>query len=90
MLEDVYAYVDSWHETTTDLPLNQFLGMTQEEYECWSEEPQCLRLIVQSHAIGRKFNPHKALGLAARSSNPGEAQTIEKWLIRTGRISSQS
>ena len=40
--EDIDDFIGTWHESDTDLPLPEFLGMTDKEYEMWVENPKRL------------------------------------------------
>ena len=38
MLDDVDAYVAFWHEHSMVQSLQEFLGFTDEEYDCWMKD----------------------------------------------------
>lgn len=39
-------FVSAWHETSGPLELDEFLGMTSDEYRLWVENPRSWRFIV--------------------------------------------
>ena len=49
LVDDVYAFIDEWHSSDSQLQLSQYLGMTAEEYALWLEKPESLRFIVYAH-----------------------------------------
>jgi hypothetical protein len=95
LLEDIDDFVDVWHDAPGDSKiasqsLEEFLGMTEEEYRLWVERPESLRFIAAAHKMHEPIttilssrNPY---GLAARAGNQGVAQELLQWLIERGRV----
>lgn len=44
--EDIEDFVDHWHEGETACSLTEFLGMSDDEYALWVEQPATLELVV--------------------------------------------
>lgn len=38
-MDKIHDYIDWWHETESELPLHEFLGMTENQYGQWVENP---------------------------------------------------
>jgi hypothetical protein len=95
LLEDIDNFVDVWHDAANEskiasLSLDEFLGMSADEYRLWVERPESLRFIAAAHrhnqpvaAILRKEDRY---GLAARAEDQGEAHELLRWLIDRGRV----
>ena len=47
-LDEIDDYIDEWHDSdsTNDLELHEFLGMSWEEYSLWAIKPSLLEEIV--------------------------------------------
>lgn len=45
-LSDIDHFVDEWHESDSDKSIEEFLGMTFEEYALWVENPNTLKYII--------------------------------------------
>ena len=45
-LERISYYVEIWHLLDSKMPLHEYLGMTQEEYVQWVQNPNCLSEMV--------------------------------------------
>lgn len=78
-------YVSEWHNGKSSLDLDEYLGMTPDEYALWVENPASLRAIVfqRMHNIqlpkGDWVEVHQ---LAARSASIGEfnCERLMAWL----------
>jgi hypothetical protein len=95
LLEDIDDFVDVWHDAPADSKiasqaLEEFLGMTREEYRLWVERPESLRFIAAAHKtnspVARILASCNEYGLAARASDQGEAKELLQWLIERGRV----
>jgi hypothetical protein len=89
-LTEIDEYIEKWHTSETDVPINEFLGMNLDEYALWVERPESLRFILFSRrygfSIGEAIDQMNELQLAARASDAKELDAVIKWLKRTGRI----
>jgi len=84
-LTDVDDYIDSWHESDTNLPIHEFLGMTKSEYTLFVRDESNLGYIVSAHRNGDKIeNFIKKISLAARSDDHAKSEQLEKWLRDEG------
>ncbi len=44
--DDIYAFIDRWHESDNTGTLATYLGMTADEYARWVEKPETLDAIL--------------------------------------------
>ena len=58
---DIDDFVNRWHEGNDPKELSEFLGMTEEEYDLWVEQPESLRHIL--YARRHKMPLAEALAL---------------------------
>ena len=56
MPEDVDAYVECWHRSSTNESIATFLGMNDEEYSQWLLDPDALVNIVSVRARNTTLN----------------------------------
>jgi hypothetical protein len=94
-LREINADIDAWHETDTTEPLNEWLGMSFDEYALYVERPQALRYILQARKYGvdissflHDANAMEATALAARGASAAEVEELLRWLRKTGRLDS--
>ncbi len=48
--DDIDDFIDRWHLGNASCSLAQFLGMSDDEYALWVENPSALDRIIQAHA----------------------------------------
>ncbi len=53
--EDIDDFIDHWHEGQAVCSLAEFLGMSDDEYALWVEQPATLDLIIQAHEVGMRL-----------------------------------
>jgi hypothetical protein len=94
LLEDIEDFVETWHDAPDDSSiaaqsLEEFLGMTWDEYRLWVERPEALRFIAAAHRQGKPIatilSSVDRYGLAARAGDQREAHELLQWLIERGR-----
>lgn len=92
VMDEIDDFVEVWHtDDAIEEPIHQFLGMTEEEYALWVEQPGSLRLILAARdenaplyeAIERfvELEP-----ITARAADSEAARVVLQWLRKTGRI----
>jgi hypothetical protein len=95
LLEDIDNFIDVWHDAPNDakiasLSLEEFLGMSADEYRLWVERPESLRFIAAAHRyqqpVSAILGKEDRYGLAARAEDQGEAHELLRWLIERGRV----
>ena len=90
LLEEIDDYILQWHEADTNLPVYDYLGMTEEEYLLWLEDDSYLRYVILAHkenrAISDVLSDYLSPRLAARTDSPDEVQRIYNWLARNGKL----
>ena len=47
-LDKIDDYIDQWHDSSSELELYDYLGMTQKEYRLWVHVPDILWLIIMA------------------------------------------
>ena len=86
LLYEIDDYIETWHTSDSLLPLHEFLGMTEQEYEAWVEDETALSTILFFRKNDTRFvrrNPTSKSNdykLAARTNSPEEARKIHNWL----------
>jgi len=91
LYEEIDDYFVEWHNSDSDETVYEFLGMTEEEYGLWVENDSVLKSIFYARRNGISImdfiQKDNGQSLAARASSREEAEFVQKWLIRTGRVS---
>lgn len=89
--DEIDDFVDLWHESDTERPLFEFLGLTRDEYALWVERPDSLKFVLYARKHDRPLagvhSSSEAYTLAARSISPEDVEELIGWLRQTGRIS---
>ena len=49
--EEIDEFVNQWHDSGSDLPIHEYLGMTRDEYLSWVRDPDVLPDIVRARDI---------------------------------------
>ena len=49
--EDIDEFVGKWHESDSEVPIYEYLGMTRDEYRSWVKDPNALSRIVRTREI---------------------------------------
>jgi hypothetical protein len=95
LLQDIDDFIDDWHDApdgswAASQSLEEFLGMTPDEYTLWVERPESLRFIAAAHKAKQPVSAilasRDSWGLAARANEQSEAHELLQWLIDRGRI----
>ena len=88
--DEIDDFVDRWHESAGAIPLNEFLGLTRDEYALWVERPDSLTFLLDARKHVPPFggfpSAAEAYRSAARSFSPTNVEELLAWLKRTGRI----
>jgi hypothetical protein len=81
LLEEIDDYVENWHLGGTGLSLQEYIGLTREEYATWVHDADSMRLIVSARKYGKPLAEWKQESLiAARAKNPAEAKKALEWI----------
>lgn len=75
--------VDAWHDSDDPRTLREYLGFSNEEYQCWLHKPDCVRDILFCRDRKTPFmadNQEQNLALAARCSDPETIFNLDEWL----------
>ena len=88
LLEDIDDFVAEWHMSDVGAPIHDYLGMTQEEYFLWVEDPKVLPDIVNSRhyavPIADLAAMHNTVSMAARSDDGGNPRDLIEWIEHSG------
>ena len=94
--EDIDDFVVRWHDASegsvaASRSLEEFLGMTWDEYRLWVERPESLRFIAAAHRANQPVETvlEASAGVAARADDQSEARKLLQWLIERGRVKEQ-
>lgn len=97
LIEDFDDYVSSWHaadasDPIANMALHEYLGLSWEDYRLAIEHPSSMRFIVAAKRANQSvqdvLTAVNASGVAARSEDFSEAQSLLAWLQKTGRVKS--
>lgn len=87
---DIDAFVERWHAEEGGPGIEDFLGMSSEEYGLFVEEPRSLRFILAAHERDESVSDVLAEAdehaIAARGLDAGDARKVQNWLRETGRL----
>ncbi len=87
---DIDDYVAKWHESDSDISLEEYLGMSGDEYNAWLLDDSMLSYIIKAHKEKNNFQDialSDYKNIAARNSNSNEIKVIVQWLKSNGRRS---
>ena len=80
---EIDDYVAKWHEHESDLPLGEYLGMSDVEYNAWVLDDSVLPYIIKAHKDKSNFKEMTLSNyenIAARNSNSKEVTVLINWL----------
>jgi hypothetical protein len=89
---EVDGYVQRWHESDSELSIEDWLGFSREEYALFVEKPAFLRAILMARRNGMSLKDAIDVAtdggaqIAARGVPPEDIPKIRKWLEQTGRL----
>lgn len=88
LYEEIDEFVKAWHEGDSKEAIEDYLGMTNQEYSLWVSDPKVLPFIITAHRdntpILKLLEELESLPLAARASTPEKAMQLMKWLKDQG------
>lgn len=91
LLDEIDDFIDEWHSGDSIEPLHSFLGMTQDEYRLWVDDPSALKYILSAHRENIPVNllissdyEHNQMKIAARAGNVTELQRLFDWINKRG------
>lgn len=80
---EIEEYISKWHNEETGLKLNEFLGMSNMEYNAWILDDSILPFIIKAHKNNIKFEEMELSNyeqIAARNSDSREVVSLINWL----------
>jgi hypothetical protein len=87
MIDEIDDFVEAWHASDTDLSLEAFLGLKDEDYHLWVMKPNALPMILACYSDDPGFSEavndnefDYELQLAARSSSRVDLRALKDWL----------
>jgi hypothetical protein len=90
VLEQVDDFVDQWHLGHDDVTLHDFLGLSQDEYSLWINDPDVLPYVIYSRKQHKPFvqvvndDYYDNGRLAARPDQGQKIRVLQEWLQRQG------
>ncbi len=86
LLSEVDDYIDSWHDSDSNMPLHEFLGMTKAEYALYVEDEKYLATIITARREKRDIKQiiKSQVAMAARSDNQAKSERLQRWLRNEG------
>jgi hypothetical protein len=90
LLDDIDDYVEKWHEGGTNMPIEEFLGMTPTDYRVWAKNPDMLGIIIAAHKQNKPVTKvieryaMQDMPMAARGVGINEALVLKQWLQKQG------
>ncbi|HKS90125.1 MAG TPA: hypothetical protein VJR70_11845 [Stellaceae bacterium] len=87
--QDIDDFIDRWHENPEETELQEFLGITPEEYGLWLGIPDTLPYIVKARREARPLTEVVAAAFreirrATGASDQATAARLQKWLKTKG------
>jgi hypothetical protein len=91
LLDEIDDFIDQWHETPEGRELDDYLGMTQEEYSLWLRVPDALSYIIKARHQSKSLTDAVVQGcqtlcLAARTDDQSKILRLQKWLKENGEV----
>lgn len=87
---EIDDYIERWHEEEETASIEDFLGMSREDYSLFVEEPRSLRFILAAHegneSVTELLERTDEHAIAARGLDAGDARRVRDWLVETGRL----
>src|SRR5271157_1134939 len=78
-VDDIDDFIDVWHQGGTGVPLHEFLGLSQEEYAQWVEQPDSLEATLNKKR-------HKHSSIISPSSTAQRASNLLKQICDPTRL----
>lgn len=82
LTSEIYDYIDAWDSSDSNLPIHQYLGMTEAEYALFVEDEDYVDLIITAHKQKEDIRTivESQFAIAARADNHIKAGRLEMWL----------
>lgn len=91
MIDEIDDFVDMWHDGEYDVTLEEFLGLSEEDYHIWVANPRAIGLLIALQFDDPGFieavndNTFDVVHqLAARSDSKIDMKVLRKWLKDRG------
>lgn len=82
-LDEIDDFIDQWHDSDSEEPLHEYLGLTEREYLLWVEKPEILPFLVTAHKEDKPVGEilsRTFMSMAARSGSIDKALELQEWL----------
>ena len=83
LIDEIDDFIDEWHEGNSTQELNEFLGITEQEYGYYLADENILPYIMNAHKFNKNiddiinaFQHNDELQFAARSSDTEKAKFL--------------
>lgn len=88
--DQIDDFIDRWHEAPNGRELNDYLGMTPEEYSLWLRVPDALPCIIKAKLDGTRLADavlyeYRELG-GDKSIDRAKVARLKEWLKAKGEL----
>lgn len=86
-LDDIDDWVEAWHQSGGESELHDTIGMTQEEYSAWVQNPKTIERAAERHGLDmtqREIQEHNLKITHGKSADEQEASFMNATLTQIG------
>ena len=86
MPDEIDDFVETWHESDSELDVHDFLGLTFQEYSLWVAHPDNINIVIAARLERKPVleavndNLRYENRLAARADDVGKLALLQKWI----------
>jgi hypothetical protein len=86
LADEIEEFVEAWHNSTSELEIHEFLGMTFEEYSLWVTDADSIAIILTARhgdkPLKEAVNDNLRFQgrIAARSNEAGKLAILSRWI----------
>lgn len=83
LANEIDQFVEAWHSSDVDTTLQNYLGMTAEEYNAWVLDASVLPFILKARRFGQPLDEvlqHDVERIAARNGSHSDVLRLLHWL----------
>lgn len=87
LADEIDDFIEHWHRSGGDEPLHGFLGLTEQEYSLWLNDPGYLSLILSARHRGQALveavnDNYLGSRLSVRDGQPHKVAELRSWLTK--------
>lgn len=86
LADEIDDFVEAWHKSESNLEIQEFLGMSIEEYSLWVSDPDSIATILSARHRGSTLrdavndNIQTQERLAARADEARKLAILQRWI----------